>query len=74
MGGISDLVGALALLGALRAWDAREEERTSRQEGVFVPFNLSSLPRQAQTISQTVTAERSPVAIVGPASQVRSTP
>ena len=73
MGGISDLVVALALLDDMQAWDAREEERKFRQEEVFVPFNLSSLPQQAQAISQPITADRSPVAVARPVSHVRST-
>jgi hypothetical protein len=50
MGEISSLVAALAALGLVRAWDAAEEDRTSRQEGVFVPFNLPPLsPREQPT-------------------------
>jgi hypothetical protein len=40
MGSVSDLVAALALLGITRVWNAREEDRKSRQEEAFVPFNL----------------------------------
>jgi len=43
MGSVPDLVAALAFLGILRTWDAREEDRKSRQEEVFVPFNLPPL-------------------------------
>jgi hypothetical protein len=43
MGSVSELVAALALLGITRIWDAREEERKSRQEEAFVPFNLPPL-------------------------------
>lgn len=74
MGGISDLVVALSLLGLIRAYDARQEERTSRQEEVFVPFNLSALPQQEQVIGQLTTADRSPVAVARPGSQARLTP
>jgi hypothetical protein len=74
MGEISDLVAAFALLGAMRAWDAREEKRKSRREEVFVPFNLPPLPRQEQVIDQTTTADKSPVAVARLASYVRSTP
>jgi hypothetical protein len=74
MGGISDLVGALALLGVMRAWHAREEERNFRQEEVFVPFNLSQLPQQEQVTGQTRTADRSLVAVARPVSHVRSMP
>jgi hypothetical protein len=73
MGGISDLVGALALLGITQAWDALEEERKSRQE-VFVPFKLPPLLQQAQTIGQLTTADRSPVAVARGVSHARSTP
>lgn len=52
MGEISNLVAALATLGLLRAWDAAEEDRTSRQEGVFVPFNLPPLSQREQPIRQ----------------------
>jgi hypothetical protein len=74
MGGISDLVVALSLLGLMRAYDAREEERTSRQEEVFVPFNLPPLPQQEQAIGQTITANRSPVAVARSVSHACSTP
>ena len=74
MGGISDLIGALALLGITRAWDAREEERKSRQEEVFVPFKLPPLPQQEQAIGQLMTADRSPVAVVRSVSHTWSTP
>ena len=50
MGSLSELVYALAALGILRAWNAREEEKKSRQEEEFVPFRLPPLPQQEQTI------------------------
>jgi hypothetical protein len=74
MGGISDLVGTLALLGLMKAWDAREEERKSRQEEVFVPFKLSPLPQQEQAGGQPMTADRSPVAVTRRVSHARSMP
>jgi hypothetical protein len=74
MGGISDLVGALALMGITQAWDALEEERKSRQEEVFVPFKLPPLPQQAQAIGQLTTADRSPVAVARGLSHARSMP
>lgn len=52
MGSVSELVYAMAALGILRAWNAREEERNSRQEEEFVPFRLSPLPQQEQTMPQ----------------------
>jgi hypothetical protein len=51
MGSVSELVYAMAALGILRAWNAREEERKSRQEEEFVPFRLPPLPQQEQAIS-----------------------
>jgi hypothetical protein len=60
MGGISELVGALALLGIMRAWDAREEERKSRQEEVFVPFKLSPLPSGDTSDQPTANSRRVP--------------
>jgi hypothetical protein len=74
MGNVSDLIGALALLGIMRAWDAREEARTSRQEEVFVPFNLPPLPQREQPIRQPATEVRPPVAVATSASHARSTP
>ena len=43
MGSVPELVAALALLGIMSIWDAREEERKSRQEEALVPFNLPAL-------------------------------
>lgn len=74
MGGISDLVVALSLLGLMQAWDAREEERTSRQEEVFVPFNLPPLSQQEQAIGQLTAADSSPVAVTRPVSHAWPTP
>jgi hypothetical protein len=74
MGNVSDLIGALALLGIMRAWDAREEARKSRQEEVFVPFNLPPLPQREQSIPHPA-AETSPrVAVAASVPHVRSTP
>lgn len=50
MGGVSEFVYAMAALGILRAWNAREEERNSKREEEFVPFRLPPLPRQEQSI------------------------
>jgi hypothetical protein len=74
MGEISNLVVALALLGIMRAQDAREEERKSRQEEVFVPFKLPPLPQREQAIGQPITEDRSPVAMETFVSHARSTP
>lgn len=52
MGSVPDLVAALAFLGILRTWDAREEDRKSRQEEVFVPFNLPPVKPQATAEAQ----------------------
>ena len=52
MGSVAELVYAMAALGILRAWNAREEERNSRQEEEFVPFRLPPLPQQEQSIAQ----------------------
>jgi len=52
MGSVSELVLAMAALGILRGWNAREEERKSRQEEEFVPFRLPPLVRQEQSIPQ----------------------
>ncbi len=51
MGSVSEFVYAMAALGILRAWNAREDERKCRQEEEFVPFRLPPLPQQAQEIS-----------------------
>jgi hypothetical protein len=52
MGGVFDLIAALAVLDFIRAWDAAEEDRKSRQEEMFVPFNLPPLPQQEQPMCQ----------------------
>jgi hypothetical protein len=52
MNEISGLLAAFAALGIVRAWDAAEEKRISRQEEVFVPFNLSLLSRREQLLCQ----------------------
>ena len=51
MGSVSEFVYAMAAPGILRAWNAREDERKSRQEEEFVPFRLPPLAQQAQEIS-----------------------
>jgi hypothetical protein len=50
MGSVAEFVYAMAALGILRAWNAREDERKSRQEEEFVPFRLPPLPQQEQAI------------------------
>jgi hypothetical protein len=50
MGSVSEFVYVMAALGILRAWNAREEERKSRQEEEFVPFHLPPLPQKEQSI------------------------
>jgi hypothetical protein len=52
MNEISGLLAAFAALGIVRAWDAAEEERISRREEVFVPFNLPPFPQREQPIYQ----------------------
>lgn len=52
MGAISELVAVLALRDLIGAWDAAKEKRKSRQEEIFVPFNLSRLPQQKQSVCQ----------------------
>jgi hypothetical protein len=74
MGGISDLVGALALQGVMRARDALEENRKSRQEESFVSFNLPPLVQQGQSIPQATTKGRPRIAVATSASHARSTP
>ena len=74
MGNVPDLVAALAFLGILRTWDAREEDRKSRQEEVFVPFNLPPLPQWGQSIPQPAAEARPPVAVATSALHARSTP
>jgi hypothetical protein len=74
MGNASDLVGALALLGIMRVWDAREEDRKSRQEEVFVPFNLPPLPQWEQLIPQPAAEARPRVAVAMSVPHAQSTP
>jgi hypothetical protein len=52
MGGVPDFVATLAVLSIIRAWNAAEEDRKSRQEETFVPFNLSPLLQQEQPVCQ----------------------
>jgi hypothetical protein len=52
MGEVSGLIVGLAVLDLVRAWDAEEEHRNFRQEGVFVPFNLPPLSQREQPIRQ----------------------
>jgi hypothetical protein len=73
MGGISDLVAALGVLGIMRAWHALEEDRKSRQEEAFVPFNLPPLPQKGQSIPQPVAEARPLVAVATSAPYAQST-
>jgi hypothetical protein len=73
MGDVMSWAAALAFLGVMRAWDARQEERTCRQEEEFVPFNLPPLPQQEQVIGQPITADTSSVAVTRPLSHSWST-
>jgi hypothetical protein len=50
MGSIAEFVIAMATLGILRSWNAREDERNFRREEEFVPFRLPPLSRQDQSI------------------------
>ncbi len=50
MGSVAEFVYAMAALGILRAWNAREDERNARREEEFVPFHLPPLSRQDQSI------------------------
>ena len=50
MGSIAEFVSAMATLGILRSWTARENERNFRREEEFVPFRLPPLPSQEQSI------------------------
>ena len=63
MGEVTNLIASLGMFSALKAWDAQREERTARQEEVFVPFKLPPLPQQEQAISQPLVADRLPVAV-----------
>lgn len=74
MGGVSDLVAALAVLGIMRAWDALEEDRKSRQEEAFVPFKLPPLPQREQSIPHPVVEVRPSVGVVTSALHGQSTP
>jgi hypothetical protein len=74
MGSVPDLIAALAFLGILRTWDAREEDRKSRQEEAFVPFNLPPLPQREQSIPCPVAEARPPVGVATSALHAQSTP
>jgi hypothetical protein len=52
MSEVSSFLAALAALGIVRAWDGAQEDRISRQEEVFVPFNLPLLPLREQLVCQ----------------------
>ena len=68
MGSVSEFVYAMAALGILRAWNAREEERKFRQEEEFVPFRLPPLSKQEQSIPQPMEEAMPNVAIAASAS------
>jgi hypothetical protein len=63
MGEVSGLVTALAVLGIMKARDAREEDRKSRQEEAFVPFRLPPLLYREQSICESVTEAWPPDAL-----------
>jgi hypothetical protein len=73
MGGVPDLIAALTVLRLMRERDAREEARKSRQEEVFVPFNLPPLPQQGPLIPRPAMEARPPVAVAPSASHAQST-
>ena len=68
MGSVAEFVYAMAALGILRAWNAREDERKSRQEEEFVPFRLPPLPQQEQAISLPIEEATPEVALAASAS------
>jgi hypothetical protein len=74
MGSISDLVMALSLLGSMRAWDTREEDRKSRQEEAFVPFRLPPLTLREQSISHPAAETKPCIAVTTSALHAQSTP
>jgi hypothetical protein len=55
MGGVSDFVAALAVLGVMKVREALEEDRKSRQAEAFVPFNLPPLPQRGRPTRQPAT-------------------
>jgi hypothetical protein len=67
MGSVAELVSAMAALGILRAWNAREEERRFRQEEEFVPFRLPPMARQEQSMPQPLAEDMPDVAIAASA-------
>ncbi len=73
MGSISDLIGALALLGITRVWDAREEDRRSRQEETFVPFRLPPLMKREQLVSHPEAETRPSITVTTSAFHARPT-
>jgi hypothetical protein len=74
MGNVSDLIAALTILGLIREREAREEARTSRQEEVFVPFNLPPLPQREQSIPHPAAEARPRIAVAASVPHARSTP
>lgn len=55
MGGVSDLVVALAVLDVMKVRKALEEGKKSRQAEAFVPFNLPPLLQPGQPTRQSAT-------------------
>ena len=55
MGGVSDFVAALAVLGVMKVREALEEDRKSRRAAAFVPFILPPLPQRGRTTCQPAT-------------------
>jgi hypothetical protein len=62
MGSVAEFVYAMAALGILRSWNAREDERNYRREEEFVPFRLPPLTRQEQSFQLAVEADKPEVA------------
>jgi hypothetical protein len=74
MGGVADLVAALALLGAMKVRVAPEEDRKSRQAEAFVPFNLPPLPQRGRPTRQPATEAELHGAVDMSASHAESNP
>jgi hypothetical protein len=74
MGGVSEMVAALAALGIMRAWEARQEDRKLRQEETFVPFHLPPLPQQEKSIPQPVIEARIDIDLAASSTHALSTP
>ena len=68
MGSVAEFVSAMAALGILRAWNAREDERNARREEEFVPFHLPPLSRQDQSLPLSIEENSPEVALTSCAS------